>query len=469
MTQTPDAVQQENVFRSIPAVDEMMRHPTIMDLQNRHGRTGVLATVRQTLEDERRSIASGRSASALETLIGNVHDAAESSLQRRLGRVINATGIVLHTGLGRAVLAAEAIEAVTEVASGYSNLEVDLESGRRGSRVARVCQLLCDITGAEAALAVNNNAAATLLAIRAAAADRDVIVSRGQLIEIGGSFRLPEIMEASGARLREVGTTNRTRINDYRAAISEQTGLLLHVHPSNYRIVGFTETTSVEELVELGKSRGVPVMDDIGSGALVDLARFGLPDEPCAARSLAAGADIVMFSGDKLLGGPQAGLVLGQRNIVEKISSDPLMRTYRLDKLTLAALEATLLLHLDPDKAVESVPALSMLAASQDVLAERATELADALRSAAPQLEVGTTKSMSQAGGGSLPAIEFPSTVVQVRNPGILGLDEIAQRLRLGQPPVAVRIQDDSIVLDPRTLLGGDQDDLVSGFMDAIA
>jgi L-seryl-tRNA(Ser) seleniumtransferase len=354
-------------------------------------------------------------------------------------RVLNATGVVVHTNLGRAPLAAAAREAVTGVAHGYSNLELDLGTGERGSRQDHVEGLLRELTGAEAALAVNNCAAATLLAAAALANGRELVVSRGQAIEIGGAFRIPEVVAQAGARLVEVGTTNRTRPADYAAVLGPDTGAILRVHPSNFRAVGFVESVSIEELCELG----VPVIDDVGSGVLADEIAL-LADEPAVRRSVRAGAAVVCFSGDKLLGGPQAGLLVGERDAIAACRSHPLARAMRIDKLSLAALEATLALYRDPEHARAAIPVLAMLTADEDVLTARAERLAAGTG--------GTlTRAVARVGGGALPLLELHGPAVAL-DPGPAGADALAAALRAGDPPLVGRIQDDRVLLDPRTL-----------------
>jgi L-seryl-tRNA(Ser) seleniumtransferase len=376
--------------------------------------------------------------------------------RRSLRAVINATGVLLHTGLGRAPLAQEAIEAVSEVAAGYCNLEFDLGDGSRGRRTAGVAELLRELTGAGAATVVNNNAGATVLALRALAAGREVIVSRGQLVEIGGSFRLPEIFEVSGARLREVGTTNKTRLSDYRHAIGSETGAILRVHPSNFRIIGFTEQPDFDEIVELAHSHGLWAIDDIGSGALRPGCPPGVDDEPTAAGGIAAGADLVLFSGDKLLGGPQCGIMVGSREAIGRIEVDPLMRALRVDKMTLAALEATLRLATDAEHARGRIPLWAMIAAPLPELAARAEAMAGTMRS---ELGLSASAVASDAfiGGGSAPIHPIPSAAVAVSPPFPIRLREesdaaFADALRLGDPPVVGRVHKGVVILDLRTV-----------------
>jgi L-seryl-tRNA(Ser) seleniumtransferase len=378
---------------------------------------------------------------------------AEARSRSSLRRAINATGVILHTGLGRAVLSAAALQAVIEVGSGHSTLEIDPELGSRGSRQDHVSALLTSLTGAESALALNNNAGATFLAVAALAAGREVIISRGELVEIGGAFRMPDIIRASGAGLVEVGTTNRTRLSDYESAITERTGLILKCHPSNFKQLGFTEVTSTAELVTLGRQAGVPVMDDLGSGAMVDTAALGGPSTVTLRQAVATGCDVVTASGDKLLGGPQAGIVLGTAGAVTRIAAHPLARALRLDKLTLAALEATLKLYVDNDGARREIPTLRYMARTPGELHDMADRLARLIHESCANVQAEVVPESSQVGGGSLPGEDLPTFCVSVRAcDATLTATALARRLRAGSPPVFGRIHADSLLLDPRTL-----------------
>jgi L-seryl-tRNA(Ser) seleniumtransferase len=382
---------------------------------------------------------------------------ASERLRPSLRRVLNATGVVVHTGLGRAPLARAARAAVNRTAHGYSNLELDLASGGRGSRHDHVAQLLCELTGAEGALAVNNCAAAVLLAAAAlAGGGRELVVSRGQLIEIGGAFRIPEVVVQAGARLTEVGTTNRTRLSDYEQAIGPDTGAVLRAHASNFRTLGFVEQVEIEELCSLG----VPVIDDVGSGVLADELEL-LADEPPVRRSVRAGAALVCFSGDKLLGGPQAGVLVGRREAIEAARTHPLARAVRIDKLSLAALEATLALYRDPELARRELPVLAMLTASEDELERRAQALAEATGG-----EIVT--STARVGGGALPLLELPGPVVALDG-GEAGVDALAAALRGGEPAVIGRIQHDRLLLDPRTLTDEEVQPAAAAVREALA
>lgn len=458
----------QEYLRRLPAVHRLLETGPVRELLGRFPRTLVAAVTSRVIDEARQAILSASDGQAPgltmteEYFAGLVAASVQGWAVPSLGRVINASGVVLHTNLGRAPLAAEARAAVAAVAAGYSNLEFDLEEGTRGSRQTHVEPIICHLTGGEAAMVVNNNAGAVLLVLSALARDREVVVSRGELVEIGGSFRVPEVMSESGARLVEVGTTNKTRLADYERAVSDQTALLLKVHTSNYRIMGFTEETSLAELADLGTSRGLPVVYDLGSGVMVDLSPHGLPGEPTVRDSLDQGADLVTFSGDKLLGGPQAGVIVGRRPLVERCRRHPLVRVLRSDKLSLAGLEATLKLYLDPEKVTERIPALSMLTRDPAELRRQALGLAARLRRRLPRgVTVRVSDGASQVGGGALPLAEPPTSLVVVENlPLSLSLVEVG--LRRHSPPVVARVHREQLLLDPRTLLPGDEEVLCS-------
>lgn len=448
----------DNPLRRLPPVN------AILNALNRDAppgttRDAILDAARAELDDARQRLLTGDLAPAdcsPDAVAARALARLTNYLRRlaspRLRPVLNATGVVLHTNLGRAPMAEEAARAAAEAARGYVDLELDLATGQRASRQDAIRDHLVALTGAESATAVNNCAAATVLALRALAAGREVIVSRGQLVEIGGSFRIPEIMAVSGAVLREVGTTNITRLADYERAAGAQTALLMRVHPSNYRVRGFTDEVPIAELVGLGRRLGVPVVDDVGSGALADLGRFGLTGEPVVRESVAAGADLVLFSGDKLLGGPQAGIVVGRAELVTRLERDPLMRAFRLDKMALSALEATLRLYRQATDRPEAViPVLRMLALTPAELTPRAERLAASLRAVPGVSSAQVVTDASFAGGGSLPDTPLPGPVVAVRPTGMSTAD-LARRLRLGEPAVLARIRDDEVRFDPRTV-----------------
>jgi L-seryl-tRNA(Ser) seleniumtransferase len=457
----------KTLFRYIPSVDEVLNQPKVVSLLSSIPRSLVLEAVREAIAHIRDEITAGnlkelRDGNFRDLLTGQVVDRTVQKAQKvnrpNLRRVLNLTGVVLHTNLGRAVLAESAIQAINNAASGYTNLELDLNTGKRGSRYAPVENLLTCLTGAEAAMVVNNNAAAVLLALGTLANGKEVIVSRGQLVEIGGSFRIPEVMAQSGARLVEVGTTNKTYPTDYRNAITSETALLLHVHTSNYRIVGFTRETSIAELVALGAEFGLPVMSDLGSGSLVDFKTLGLPGEPTVQQVVKAGSDVVTFSGDKLLGGPQAGIIVGKRKYIDRMKKNPLTRAVRIDKFTVAALEATLREYLEPENALGKIPTLSMLTAGREKLNQRTIDLCEKLRRrAGDKARFNTVETLSATGGGALPTAELPSLAVEVL-PLDLSVTELAGMLREEEPAVIGRLQDDRLILDLRTLLPGEDD-----------
>lgn len=438
----------ENPYAHLPAVSRLLAHPALRDFSV----VPLTEAIRSVLDRERARLSTGQSPHSEADLLDFIREQFQCQSQPGYRTVINATGIVLHTNLGRAPMAESAAQAAYRAARGYLALEIDLESGERASRQNPLRAKLCKLTGAESATAVNNCAAATILALKAVASGKDVIVSRGQLIEIGGSFRLPDIMGVSGASLREVGTTNITRIGDYEAAISPNTAALLRVHCSNYRVRGFTKSVSLEDLVALGRKHSLPVIDDVGSGAMVPMG-----DEPCVPESVEAGADLVLFSGDKLLGGPQAGILVGKKYWIDALERDPLMRAFRLDKMTLAALEATLELY--TDRPATSVPTLAMLAMSREELRSRCESFAVRLRDIRG-LKFEVIDDVSFAGGGTLPDDARPTVVIAMTLEGI-GEESFAESLRTGSHSVVARIQNGRVVIDLRTVFAEHEPDLV--------
>jgi L-seryl-tRNA(Ser) seleniumtransferase len=411
----------------------------------------VLEGVREAILAAKDELSLEKISTDTDDLLTLVEKEVEERLKPSFRRVINATGVVVHTNLGRSLLPEDAIEALVMAGSRYNNLELQLEDGSRGSRQAHLQRLLCELTGAESALVVNNNAAAVLLALTAHAQGKEVIVSRGQLIEIGGSFRLPEVMAQSGARLVEVGTTNKTRLEDYRRAITSETAMLLRAHPSNYRIVGFTSEVEIKELAELAREYGLILLDDLGSGVLVDLTAYGLPQEPTAMQSLREGADLVCFSGDKMLGGPQAGVILGKSPLVETMARHPLARAVRVGKLTVAAMEMTLRHYLDLESAAREIPTLAMLTADPESLKKKARGLARKIASQAPHLTAEVISDVSRAGGGALPMEDLPTWAVAVTSPNHKA-GYLEEALRYADPPVICRIKDERVILDVRTV-----------------
>jgi L-seryl-tRNA(Ser) seleniumtransferase len=442
-------------LRRLPAVDQLVRRLADRSEVRAWSRARLTAAAREVLERERRRVRTeGGPPEDLDALCGRVCAGARGG-PFSLRPVINATGVVLHTNLGRALLSGSAMARVAAVAAAYSNLELDLATKERGSRYTHVDGLLRRLTGAEDALVVNNNAAAVLLALESLARGREVVVSRGELIEIGGEFRIPDIMLRSGARLREVGTTNRTHPRDYAEAIGPDTALLLKVHTSNYRVVGFTAEVAARELAQLGRERGVPVMEDLGSGSLLDLRPHGFPYEPTVPDVVAAGVDLVSFSGDKLLGGPQAGIIVGRQALVSRLKKNPLNRALRIDKLTVAALEATLTSY-EAGDALQTVPTLQRLTEPLGAVRARARRLLARLDPALRrQLQAALVPATSQVGGGALPTVELPTVAVAIGADGAQAraLDAV---LRTGDPPVIGRIADDRLLLDCRTVLPGE-------------
>jgi L-seryl-tRNA(Ser) seleniumtransferase len=429
-----------NPLRELPSVDRLLAEEQVRALAERHGRETLVAAARRALARAREEILAGFEPG---DLAARVAEEAEHAVAPRLRRVLNATGVVVHTNLGRAPLARTALERIAEVAAGYSNLEYDVAGGARGSRQDHVAEHLRELTGADAALVVNNNAAAVLLALAALAEGRDVVVSRGELVEIGDGFRIPDVLARSGARLVEVGTTNRTRIADYERALTDTTAVLLRVHQSNFRIVGFTEQPLLADLARLAGRHDLTLVDDLGSGVLREV-----HDEPSARSSLAAGAHLVCFSGDKLLGGPQAGIVCGRADLVERLRRHPLQRALRADKLTLAALEATLALYRDPERALAEIPVLRMLTEPAGVVRARAERLA--------ALTGGAVEStIARAGGGALPLAEVESFACALE-------PELAEALRLGEPPVVGIVRDGRLLLDCRTLAEAEIDEVAA-------
>ncbi|GFE56590.1 L-seryl-tRNA(Sec) selenium transferase [Geobacter sp. AOG1] len=447
-----------SVLKNIPKVDKVLVWPGVQAILIAYPRPVVLKGVRTVLDSLRREAMEGTSfvLPPVETIASRIAAAVERDTSLSLKRVVNGTGVVIHTNLGRSPLPEKVREQLDRIAYGYSNLEFDLEAGERGSRYSHVEELLCELTGAEAALVVNNNAAAVMLALAAMAVGKEVVVSRGELVEIGGSFRIPDIMGQSGALLREVGTTNRTHPDDYRAAVTTETALFLKVHASNFATIGFTAEVTAPRLVELGRDYGLPVMADVGSGNLIDLARFGMGSEPTIQEFVRAGIDVVTFSGDKLLGGPQAGLIVGRKACLDPMKKHPLLRAFRIDKLTLAALEGTLALYRDERQALASIPTLRMLTVTSAELAGKGRRVIRLLRRNLPAaVEVTLVKGVSQVGGGALPGQELPTFLLAIRMAG-LSPQELEARLRTGAVPVVGRIAKGEFLLDLRTILDAD-------------
>jgi L-seryl-tRNA(Ser) seleniumtransferase len=439
-----------NPLRAVPSVERLLQRPAGAELVRRHRRERVVETVRLVLAAVRRELAGGGAVPSDDAILADAATRLDAAAKPRLVPVVNATGVVLHTNLGRAPLADAAIAAMTAAARGAVNLELDLLTGRRGDRDALLADDLCALTGAEAGLVVNNNAAAVLLAVAALAGGRDVIVSRGELVEIGGTFRMPDVMAVAGARLREVGTTNRTHADDYRRAIGPETGLLVKVHTSNYRIVGFTADVPLRDLVAIGRAANVPVLDDLGSGALVDLEAYGLPAEPVVRERIAAGADLVSFSGDKLLGGPQAGIVVGRRALVERLASHALRRALRPDKLRVAALAATLRLYRESPNLASALPVLRWLTRPIDEMERIGRAIAPRLAAALGDgHRVEIVESECEVGSGAAPTAVLPSRALAVEHPQ-RSPDDLAARFRAATPPVLGRVHAGRFLLDLR-------------------
>lgn len=464
---------QQQLLRQLPPVNIILAAPAVVRLLEQHERQLVVDAVGAALGNLRKSVMRADTDSDLagldlsvDALAGAVAVQLGARLQPRLRRVINATGVVLHTNMGRSPLPEEAVEAMAAIAARYNNLELDLATGERGSRYAHVEELICHLTGAEAALVVNNNAGAVLLMLSALCAGREVVVSRGELVEIGGSFRVPDVMEQGGARLVEVGTTNKTHPWDYQRAIRSETGALLKIHSSNFKIMGFTAEVEVADMAQIAHRHGMPCLVDWGSGVMVDLQRFGIKHEATMPELIEAGADLVTFSGDKLLGAPQGGFIVGRKDLVQRCKKHPLTRALRVDKLTLAGIEATLKLYLEPEKAVKRIPTLRMMGLTADEIAPMAADLARRLEAAIPGIQAGVIDGSSQVGGGSLPGVDLPTKLVAVSHPAP---QHIERSLREQDPPVMVRIFGGQLLFDPRTLWPEEIDLVVSAMQNAMS
>lgn len=447
----------QDKLRQLPSVDALLQDLTLRALEQRYGHTLVVEACRAALDVARQRILAGASAPMPALLVDEIRERVEQAARPSLVPVINATGVIIHTNLGRAPLSEETIAAMKIAAQGYSNLEYDLDAGERGSRYVHAETLLKRLTGAEAALVVNNNAAAVMLILATFARGKQVIISRGQLVEIGGGFRIPEVMQQSGATLVEVGTTNRTYINDYARAINDQTAMVMRVHASNFRVIGFTHQPSLQELVALAHEKNLLCVDDLGSGALLDTSAYGLAHEPMPQESLAAGVDLVSFSGDKLLGAPQAGIILGKKTLIDALRKFPLTRALRVDKVTLAGLQATLL-HYLKNEATKKIPIWVMITATRESLDARATKWVERLR--ASRLAASMIDAESTVGGGSLPGETLPTRALALN---VASPDVFAARLRANTPPIIARIEANRVVLDPRTVLPHEDDTLLAG------
>ncbi len=448
----------QSVLRKIPSVDKVLEYEDVKILLQKYSRgvvlkaiQNVLGRIREKLLTDKETLMSNEKQS-LSVTAEEIENEMKSLRKPHLEKVINATGVVLHTNLGRSLLPDESIENMKEIASSYSNLEYDLEKGRRGSRYSHIENLLCEITGAEAAFVVNNNAGAVLLALNTLADGKEAIVSRGELIEIGGSFRIPDIMKRSGAKMIEVGTTNKTHPEDYEEVINDKTGLLLKVHTSNYRIVGFTSEVDLHTLIEFGGKYHLPVVNDLGSGSLIDFSLYGLEQEPTVQEVVKTGVDVVTFSGDKLLGGTQAGIIVGKKTTIKKLIKNPLNRALRIDKLMLAALESTLRLYIDQETVIKKIPTLKMITLPLDEIKRRANNLKSRLMKNIPDhVEIQVVDDSSQVGGGALPSQQLPTKVVAISSESI-SVKRLEKYLRDNRPSIIARISKDQLRIDIRTV-----------------
>lgn len=462
----------ENIYSRIPKVDVILEKDEIERLIERTSRNLVMEAIREELDEIRKSISKSkdmdRIGEKIDRISENIVAKTEKKFENRFKRVVNATGIVIHTNLGRSLINKEVMDSVYDLATNYSNLEFDLETGERGSRYSHLVDMIKRVTGAEDALVVNNNAAAVVLVLSAMAAGKEVITSRGELVEIGGSFRIPEVMEQSGAKLVDVGATNKTNIEDYRRAITEETGALLKVHTSNYRIMGFTESLELETIVALGNESSIPVIEDLGSGVLIDLSKYGLEYEPTVQDSVDAGVDIITFSGDKLLGGPQAGIIVGKKEYIQVMKKHPLNRAFRIDKFTIAALEGTMKLYLSEEKAVENIPTLKLLTQNIEEIESRAKLLLEKLHlTDKSDIDIEIVDELSQVGGGSMPLERIPTKAVRISSPN-RNISKLEKNLRKLKIPIISRLYKDSIYMDMRTVRLDEVEIIAEGLGEAI-
>ncbi len=454
----------KELLRKLPKIDELLKLQSVNKLIEENSRTIVLESLREAIEFYRNGILKGNvdSLNTEQVLDFAVHT-LESKNKMHLERVINATGTVIHTNLGRSLLGKKAIENVITVAGSYNNLEYDIESGKRGSRYSHIEEIIKKVTGAEAAMVVNNNAAAIMLVLDTLAKEKEVIVSRGELVEIGGSFRIPEVMKFSGAKLVEIGTTNRTHLYDYENNIRENTGVLLKVHTSNFKVLGFTEGVALEQLVELGENHEIPVVEDIGSGVLIDFGKYGFTYEPTVQDSIKKGIDVVTFSGDKMLGGPQAGIIVGKKKYIDRMKKNQLTRALRVDKMTLAALEGTLKYYIDEKEAIDNIPSLNMILMPKEEVKKKCILLKRKLQSKTKDFKFYIDKGESMEGGGSMPTEKIETYVVKVTSEKF-SPEDMERKLRLGETPLIARVYNDELVLDGRTLFKEDFDEIVQCF-----
>lgn len=456
----------KELLRKLPKIDELLKEPLIQKEIDITYRVLVVDSLREAIDKFRRNILENKiNDFESEDVLNYALGILTRKKQHNLRRVINATGTVIHTNLGRSLLSSDAVKNAMEVASRYNNLEYDIKEGKRGSRYSHIEELIIKITGAEAAIVVNNNAAAIMLVLDTLSKNKEVIVSRGQLVEIGGSFRVPEVMKFSGAKLIEVGTTNRTHLYDYEDNINENTGILLKVHTSNFKICGFTEEVELDELVKLGEKKEIPVVEDIGSGVLVDFTKYGFTHEPTVQDSIKKGVDIVTFSGDKMLGGPQAGIIVGKKKYIQTMKKNQLTRALRIDKMTLAGLEGTLRHYLDEKDAIKNIPTLNMILASKDEMKKKAIRFRKKLRNAVKDFKFDIEEDYSMVGGGSMPTEKIPTYVIKVKNESI-SVGEIEKNLRLNEVPIIGRVFDNEFIIDVRTVFEEDIKEIIKALKD---
>ena len=459
------------LYRSIPKVDVLLENQDIVTLIENHHRDVVVDVIREEIDKLRNFIKENDDINLIEekinNLIENIKISTEKVYSYNIKKVINGTGTILHTNLGRAIISKKHADYLSEVVTSYSNLEYNLEEGKRGERYSHFEKLICKITGAEAAMAVNNNAAAVMLVLSSMAAEREVIVSRGELVEVGGKFRIPDVMKSSNAHLVEIGTTNKTHLEDYEDAISENTGAFLKVHTSNFKILGFTESVSIEELCKLGREKDIPVIEDIGSGVLIDLSKYGLEYEPTVQDSIKAGVDVVSFSGDKLLGGPQAGIIVGKKKYIDKMKKNPLTRAFRIDKFTATILEMIFHEYLNEEDAIKNIPVLSLITKDLKEIEKNANDLFNKIEKLKDVADINVEDTLSQIGGGSLPAERIKSKSVTIM-PKNISTQSLEAKLRAGKNPVVGRISEEKLILDMRTVLEDEIDILAQKLIDIL-
>ena len=459
------------LYRSIPKVDVLLENPDIVTLIENHHRDVVVDVIREEIDKLRNFIKENDDVNLIETkinnLIENIKISTEKVYSYNIKKVINGTGTILHTNLVRAIISKKHADYLSEVVTSYSNLEYNLEEGKRGERYSHFEKLICKITGAEAAMAVNNNAAAVMLVLSSMAAEREVIVSRGELVEVGGKFRIPDVMKSSNAHLVEIGTTNKTHLEDYEDAISENTGAFLKVHTSNFKILGFTESVSIEELCKLGREKDIPVIEDIGSGVLIDLSEYGLEYEPTVQDSIKAGVDVVSFSGDKLLGGPQAGIIVGKKKYIDKMKKNPLTRAFRIDKFTATILEMIFHEYLNEEDAIKNIPVLSLITKDLKEIEKNTNDLFNKIEKLKDVADINVEDTLSQIGGGSLPAERIKSKSVTIM-PKNISTQSLEAKLRAGKNPVVGRISEEKLILDMRTVLEDEIDILAQKLIDIL-